>query len=123
VSPSGRLGYNPLPSPGGRYLAYASNAAPGTVLVWDFAAGYAKRPLVADGPNRGVVRTAFSRDGRLLAVQSNTGMIQIWEIATGMPLAQVEHAEAHNIVAVALSPDGRTVAVANGPGGIRLFDA
>jgi WD40 repeat protein len=122
VSPAGRMGYNPLPSPGGRYLAYASNFLPGTVLVWDFAAGYGKRPLVSDGPNRGANRMAFSRDGRLLAVQYNTGAVQVWEIATGISLAQVETPDGPDIMAIALSPDARTLALANGTGAIRLFD-
>lgn len=123
LNPAGRIGYNPLPSPGGRYVAYISSFAPGTVLIWDFAAGYGKRPLIADGPNRGAVRMTFSRDGRLLAVQTNVGIVQIWEVATATPLAQIVSPDGYNIMSMALSPDGRIVAMSSTTGSIRLFDA
>lgn len=122
LNPAGRIGYNPLPSPGGRYVAYISSFMPGTVLIWDFAAGYGKRPLIADGPNRGAARMAFSRDGRLLAVQTQVGIVQLWEIATATPLAQIASPDGYNIMAMAISPDARTVATSSTTGAIRLFD-
>jgi len=122
VGITGRAAYQPLPSPMGRYLAYISGFNQGAVMVWDFASGFTKRPLVAGGPAVSVRQKAFSRDGRLLAVMTNLGVVQIWEVATATLRGQVENPESYNTIAMAISSDARTVAIASGSGTVRIFD-
>ena len=67
-----------LYSPDGRLLALAYN----NVLVWDIASGALLASL--GDPQQGEIRgMAFSANGSRLAVTTNSGDVQVWEVKTG----------------------------------------
>jgi WD40 repeat protein len=54
----------------------ATGGGDGTAGLWDPATGNCLRTLTS--PSSEVVRVAFSPDGRLLAITSRNGMVQLW---------------------------------------------
>jgi WD40 repeat protein/serine/threonine protein kinase len=125
---SGRI-YSVAFSPDGRCLATASTDQ--TVKIWDWAAkfqcgvkpehgleslrlhdhkpiGYTAIYLGNDLRN-GVFGTAFSPDGRRLALARNDRLIKVWDIARGQEVSTL-YGHRDQVAAVAYSPDGRNLA-------------
>jgi WD40 repeat protein len=86
-----------------------------------FAAGSAAaqdKPTVRaklEGHRGGVTAVAFSRDGKLVATGSGSGVVFLWDAKTGEQLARLSETGGNTITAVAISPDGtQLVASARG---------
>jgi len=78
-------------SPDGKFLAGGGGIDPmkpaddkdkGTVFVWDVDEGRIVRKLAGHSPEE-EISCHFSPDGRTLSTVDRTGLIRIWELATG----------------------------------------
>jgi RNA polymerase sigma factor (sigma-70 family) len=90
---------------------------PNDVRVWDMIAGKEVRRLPGTGPI-----FAVAPDGK--SILTSNGVIQRWDLATGMPMypdtAELGHKE--EVVRVAYSPDRRRLATGGVDGTIRIWD-
>jgi WD40 repeat protein/serine/threonine protein kinase len=103
-------------SPDGKCLAAGSSACggpgmtgadgPGVLQIWDATLG---EPLRTIRGHDGVIRMAFSPDGRRLATVSDDKELKLWEAETGREMATFR-GHTQPIWCVAFSPDGRLVA-------------
>jgi WD40 repeat protein len=61
----------------------------GRVVIWDLVEERIRHSLLheASGPGRQVYHVAFSPDGRFLASSSDSCVVKIWDVSTGMELA------------------------------------
>jgi WD40 repeat protein len=115
-------------SPNGKLLASADRA--GTILLWEVATGHLLgRPLsavtdarIGDDLNPAIDSIAFSPDGKLLALGSDSGPIRLWDVATGHPVGPPLTGHLNSAQGVTFSPDGKILASAGGDGTIRLWD-
>ena len=76
------------------------------------------------GPNGGVWAVAFNPGGTLLATGDADGTVQLWNLATGRPVATI-HAttsSVYGVHAVAFSPDGKLLATGEADGTVRAWD-
>jgi WD40 repeat protein len=107
--------------------------AQNTVQLWQLSsAGHPTRvgpPLPGAGPDTSqsyVASSAFSPDGRTLAVGSQNRTVQLWNVADPadpVPLGSpLPGRPAQGVNSVAFSPDGRTLAVGGTDGKIRLWN-
>jgi WD40 repeat protein len=83
------------------------HAWPGAVLVFT---GYGGNSSVALAP-----------DGKVLAIGSPDGTVQMWDVATGKELSQFK-APPNSFGALVFSPDGKTLATRGGDQTIRLWE-
>jgi len=126
-------------SPDGKLIASDDEAAHDQVSLWDVSecklliklederkASLAS--VVREGERSGVggpPRTnalAFSQDSRLLAVASNRTVLEIWDVATGKILRNLEGHESW-VESVTYSPDGKWLVSSEWLGKIILWDA
>jgi WD40 repeat protein/tRNA A-37 threonylcarbamoyl transferase component Bud32 len=107
-------------SPDGRRLA--SGGADGMVHVWEVAAA---RPVTTlRGHSAGVTGLAFDPTGRRLASTGGkvpSGQLKLWDLASGMPLA--ETVWRNLLAAVAFSPDAKYLATAGHDGSVAIWHA
>ncbi|MBL8823747.1 MAG: WD40 repeat domain-containing protein [Planctomycetia bacterium] len=113
-------------SPDGKTLAIGwSNDGPkpgsklGVAQIWDLATS---KPIATLEPNRGPMRTlAFSSDGKLLAVATQTfpsiGDVRFWDVSSGKLHSTLE---AGGVDCLAFSPDGKTLAAGCGGRLVRI---
>jgi WD40 repeat protein len=96
-------------SPDGRLLAAGAGEPkePGTVLLWDVAAG---KSLWAHTEKNGVPAVAFSPDGQTLAVAVYGHAAKLLDVAGGKEKAVLLHPK--EVRAVAFAPDGKQLATA-----------
>lgn len=100
-------------------LAGVSTSA-GKVRVWDLASRQALWTRQGhEGETCGVVFTADA--GRLVS-SANDGKLQVWDVATGEPLAVLEDIDDGRAVALSVSPDGRLLAAGSSSGTAKLWD-
>jgi serine/threonine protein kinase/WD40 repeat protein len=93
-------------------LSYAG----GTVVQWDFAAGRAVGPPMAQPAP--ALALAYSGDGRLLAVVGKDHAVRLWDSALGLPLGPpLQHATA--VLAARFSADGRALVTVSAGGTVR----
>ena len=98
----------------GRMIATLSQ---GEVLLWDVATGQ-PRPMQFSGKANYL---AFSPTKPLLAIGSETGLIELWDVASAASAGSLRsHARA--ITALAFSPDGRTLASTSDDEVLHLWD-
>lgn len=102
-------------APAGRLLAVGecTRRGPSHVSLWDWRDG--RRRGMLDGHAGGVNALAFSADGSLLASGDSTGVVKLWEVASGRELSDLPACRSGTaIAALALSPDGTRLATAGG---------
>ena len=138
------------PGGGGTKLAVATLAAPApeeataeqrySVSVWDAAmAAGGDKPARLEVASGKIVSLALSPDGTKLLTGHAGGRAQLWDVATGKPLATLQHRDVEirptrlapdigteirqfETSTVAFSPDGQTLATGSG-NSVKLWDA
>lgn len=92
------------------------------VALWNMVTG--QRVALLRGFGRYVYALSFSRDGKLLATGTDTGVLQIWDVQHRTMLQSLAPAGGYQFVSEpAFSPDGRLVAVGiYGTGTVWLID-
>jgi len=98
-------------SPQGTDIAVASG---GDVTVWDIAS---LKPITTLNDIGSAARTAFSPDGRTLAIGTDSGTVTLWDVTTGQPIARLTGTGA--VRAMAFTADG--LAIADNDGTPRLW--
>jgi WD40 repeat protein len=96
----------------------ASAGVDGKALIWDLPAEKIVHTLEAGTVIRSL---AASPDGKLLASAGDSGVVQLWNPATGKAGLKLEGAKDW-LLAIAISPDGKTVAAGGYDGKLRLWD-
>lgn len=94
--------------------------------AWTAAMSLLPRGVVRLQHREPVSHLAFSPDGATLATAASTGstaagQAQLWDLATGQPLATIEHAGW--VVAAGFSSDGKLLATASGDRTVVIADA
>jgi RNA polymerase sigma factor (sigma-70 family) len=71
-----------------------------------------------------VINVAITPDGKILASSGHCDRVQLWDVASGKVLREIEHQQRTNdfTVAVAFSPDGKVLASGSAESPIRLWD-
>jgi WD40 repeat protein/DNA-binding SARP family transcriptional activator len=77
------------------------------------------RPVPTGG---GAIWAAFHPDGDRVATVTGAGVVELWDAATGEPVAR-SYPGGANQGAFAFTPDGRSAVVANSSGVVRVLDA
>jgi serine/threonine-protein kinase len=98
-------------------LATAGNS--GIVYLWDPSTGARQATLTTASP---VTATAFSPDGKTLAVGDRAGQIDLWDL-TSQPPAALDDPQGAQVEAVAFSPAGKILATGDSAGITYLWDA
>jgi WD40 repeat protein len=94
-------------TPDGKAVAVATSEK---VTLWDLTAQAAMKTIEIDHP----MVIALSADGKLLAVVTNAGRIEICEMASGHKLSS-QGGHIDEVTYLAFSPDGSFLVSANGP--------
>jgi WD40 repeat protein len=83
----------------------------------------ARRAKVLRGHTQGVMRLAFSPDGKRLASADGTAAVRVWGVEDGREIARLDKPDSFGVFALAFSPDGRRLATAGAWGKVRVWDA
>jgi WD40 repeat protein len=115
----------------GRLLAAASGgydamgrSLPGEVLVWEVDQGRLVQRLL--GHPHSVLAVAFSPDGHRVASSDSSGVVKIWDAASGDEITSpvpIEERDRSTVTSLAFSPDGRLFAAGGLDRTIRFWDA
>jgi WD40 repeat protein len=103
-------------APGKQYMASADLA--GNLKIWDIATGEEKLALSMGGTIHGL---AFSPDGRLLSITSETNSARILDILTGKVIKTFT-VEDGSLSQAIFSPDGKQLATATTDGHLYFWD-
>jgi WD40 repeat protein len=90
------------------------DGTPVDIQIWDIAAGRIVRilPDHNGGEFSGQLSSAFSPDGRLLAIGEASGLLRVWELSTGREATRfIGHRAA--VGSANFSPDGRLLVAAS----------
>ena len=91
----------------------------GQVQLWDVASGREIGAL--KGHSRGIIKVAFSRDGKMLASGGTDNTIRIWDVEARRELRTMAGHTA-SVESMDFSPDGRLLASASDDGSTFLWD-
>jgi WD40 repeat protein len=111
--------FHPSLSPDGKCLATTSYWTQGQALLWEVATGKLLRRF---GESRqSILQTVmFSPDGRRLAGGCyETGILRVWDAASGKELLQLKGQQ--QLRSLAFAPDGATLASGGGDHDVRLW--
>jgi WD40 repeat protein len=105
-------------SPDSKQLATVGSGNDFALRLWDVDTGKEERHFDILPGEKDVGRRSltFSPDGQLVAVGDDSGLIQVWEVATGQFVGGLRGP------AFAFAPDGKVIAVGDADGLIRLHD-
>ncbi|MDP9301145.1 MAG: WD40 repeat domain-containing protein, partial [Actinomycetota bacterium] len=92
----------------------------GDFVLWDAATQRIVKIVHAD--DAGVWTADVSGDGRTLMTGGQTGIVRLWDLATGKPLGAPLASLTGGTDTVDLSPDGSTAVSADTAGTVRLWD-
>ncbi|MBI4714476.1 MAG: PD40 domain-containing protein, partial [Nitrospirae bacterium] len=110
-------------SPDGKTLATGSRGDDRTLRLWDGLSGEEVRSLKIDSAYADQTRAlAWSPDGKILAYAGLDGLIRMWEIEKGEPIATMRE-EGHLPVSLVYHPAGKFLMSGGMEGGIFLWDA
>jgi WD40 repeat protein len=93
------------------------------VTLWNWV--NRRRLAVLDCSREGINDLRFSPDGTALAIAGQTtGLVTLWDVATGRERAtlQAQEPRAGGVVALAFSPDGALLATAGFESAVQLWD-
>lgn len=94
-----------------------------TIRLWNQARSDVPPPLFTEKLKDQFVATAFSSDGRLLAVLTRTGGVQLWEVMDrAFRRRGALTTTGKRVVTIAFSPHGQTLATGTQEGSIVLWD-
>jgi WD40 repeat protein len=104
--------------PDGRTLVTADEDNSDTVRVWDLATHrQIGKPLGGLGQF-----LAMTSDGGRVAFGTSRGGVQLWDIASRVPIGGILRGPGSVITSLSFSPDGRTFATADIDGSLQLWD-
>ena len=113
-------------SPDGKYLAsggWSADYSNGTTYLWNIATRTPSAPLTNPGGNNGgVYAIAYSPDGQILAVGTQSGTVYLWNTSTDQVTATLTKPGTSPVVAVAYSPDGQILAAGDQNGTTYLWN-
>jgi WD40 repeat protein/tetratricopeptide (TPR) repeat protein len=89
----------------------------GAVKLWDLAT------TASRGRYLGQYKGLFSPDGRTLATVTYTGLLELWDSATGQKVRELAKSGSRMAIGLAFSPDGKVLAATSpDAAAIRLWD-
>jgi WD40 repeat protein len=91
------------------------------VHVWDAATGKYLRAVFAEASGNSFASFALSPDGKTAAVGWSSHALNLWDVASGQRLHQLER-HGNQVLAVAFSRDGKLLASGCEDGKVRLFE-
>ena len=91
----------------------------GQIQLWDVATGREIGALKGHG--RGVIKVAFSRDGKFLASAASDNTIKIWDVENRREIRTLA-GHTSSIESIDFTPDGRLLASASDDGSTFLWD-
>lgn len=111
----------------------ASGHLYGTIITWDMRTGQLMKTLNIetldnediphhDRHRKTITYLSFNTDANTLVSQSETGMIQIWDLATGQQKKGLTGFNKEQISDSIFSPNGKVVAFGGGRGDIRRWN-
>ena len=108
-------------SPDGRLLA-AAGPADRVVRLWELPSGRLRLRIPRHAGGSNAVR--FSPDGGLLFTAGSDGMVRIWKVATGEPIASLDGYSGHSwvLTRLFLSANGRMVAATGYDNDVRVWN-
>ena len=80
------------------------------LYLWDVATGKLAVTLQCPAAAAPSLTSAFSPNGRFLAVADAGGAVVVWNVATGKSLASLFDQSGQPLIGVAFSPRGKTIA-------------
>jgi WD40 repeat protein len=105
-------------SPDTRLVATGGTNSDHRIFLWDTITGSRIRSLKGHTDN--VYALAFSPDGTLLVSGGRDHSVRLWDVKTGLELAQLGNAD--NSWRAVFSPDGKHLATASLNGGVKVWD-
>jgi eukaryotic-like serine/threonine-protein kinase len=92
-------------SPDGRWLATTGEGC----RLWEVGS-WTPRTLLTQERSKDTNSVAFTPDGRLIALQTNDGIIRLAEVASGREIARLESPGRERLRSMCFSPDGTLLA-------------